>query len=54
MIHLGLALILIGIVVAIFLSQLWGIILVVIGIALMFIPGVPYGYSSYRGRRGPP
>lgn len=51
---MGLALVLIGIVVAIFLSMFWGVILVILGLILMFVPGVPYGYSSYRGRRGPP
>jgi hypothetical protein len=51
---MGLALVLIGIVVAIFLSVFWGIILVAIGVILMFVPSVPYGYSSWRGRRGPP
>ena len=30
-----------------------GIILIVIGIVLLFVPGVPYGYGHYRGRRGP-
>lgn len=51
---MGLALILIGIVIWLLLSPLLGIILVVIGIILLFVPGVPYGYSSWRGRRGPP
>jgi len=51
---LGLALVLIGLVVAIFLSVFWGVILMVIGLILMFVPAVPYGYSSWRGRRGPP
>lgn len=51
---MGLALILIGLVVAIFLSAFWGALLMVVGLILVFVPGVPYGYSSYRGRRGPP
>jgi len=51
---MGLALILIGIVIWLLLSPLLGLILVVIGIILLFIPAVPYGYSSWRGRRGPP
>jgi putative exporter of polyketide antibiotics len=29
-----------------------GIILIVIGIALLFVPNT-YGYSDYRGRRAP-
>jgi membrane-bound ClpP family serine protease len=31
-----------------------GIVLIVLGIFLMFAPGPWYGYSHYRGRRGPP
>lgn len=31
-----------------------GLILIILGIVLAFVPGVPYGYSHYRGRRGPP
>jgi membrane-bound ClpP family serine protease len=52
---MGLLLIVIGIVLAIFVNYLIGIICIVVGILLLFVPGVPYGYSSYRGRRrGPP
>jgi hypothetical protein len=29
-----------------------GIILIIVGLVLLFIPGAPYGYSSW-GRRGP-
>jgi len=47
-------LVLIGLIVAIFVSAFWGVILIVVGLILMFVPGAPYGYSSYRGRRGPP
>jgi hypothetical protein len=50
---MGLLLIILGIVIWLLLSPLLGLILVVIGIILLFVPGVPYGYSSYRGRRGP-
>lgn len=28
-----------------------GFILFVIGLVLLFVPGVPYGYSDYRRRR---
>ena len=49
---MGLALILIGIVVWLMLNPTIGILLVVIGLVLFFVPAVPYGYSSYR--RGPP
>jgi membrane-bound ClpP family serine protease len=51
---LGLALILIGIVFLLLGYPVVGIICVVVGIILLFVPGVPYGYSSWRGRRGPP
>ena len=51
---MGLLLILIGIVLAIFVNYLIGIICIIVGLILLFVPGVPYGYSSYRGRRGPP
>jgi hypothetical protein len=49
---MGLALILIGLVVMLLLHFTVGLALVVIGIVLIFIPGVPYGYGSWR--RGPP
>jgi hypothetical protein len=51
---MGLALILIGIIVMLLLHFTVGLILVVIGIILLFVPAAPYGYSSWRGRRGPP
>lgn len=52
---MALALILIGIVVAIFLNVILGIVLIMLGIILLFVPAVPYGYSDWRGRRrGPP
>jgi hypothetical protein len=32
-----------------------GLILIVVGIALLFVPAVPYGYHSWGGgRHGPP
>ena len=51
---MGLALILIGLVIAVLVSWTIGVLLIVVGVILLFVPGVPYGYSSYRGRRGPP
>jgi len=51
---MALALILIGLIVWLLLWPTLGIILIVIGIILLFVPAVPYGYSSWRGRRGPP
>ena len=50
---MGLLLVILGIVIWLLLSPILGLILVIIGIVLLFVPGVPYGYSSYRGRRGP-
>lgn len=51
---MGLALIIAGILVWVFLSPLIGLILVIVGVILLFVPGAPYGYGWYRGRRGPP
>lgn len=31
-----------------------GVILIVLGAILLFVPGAPYGYSTWHGRRGPP
>lgn len=30
-----------------------GIILLIVGLVLLFVPAVPYGYHSWRGPRGP-
>jgi hypothetical protein len=49
---MGLILVILGIVIWLLLSPLLGIILVVIGVLLLFVPGAPYGYSSWH-RRGP-
>lgn len=46
---MALALILIGLLVMLLLHFTLGLILVIIGIVLLFVPGVPYGY-----RRSPP
>jgi hypothetical protein len=48
---MGLLLIILGLVIWLLLSPLLGLLMVVIGLILLFVPGVPYGYSSYRGRR---
>jgi hypothetical protein len=50
---MGLALILIGIVVWLLVNSLVGIILVVCGLLLLFVPGT-YGYRDWGARRGPP
>lgn len=51
---MGLLLILVGLVVALLVSWTIGLLLIVVGVVLLFVPGVPYGYSSWRGRRGSP
>ena len=51
---MGLLLIILGIIFWFTISTLLGIICIVVGLVLLFVPGVPYGYSSWRGRRGPP
>jgi Flp pilus assembly protein TadB len=48
---MGLLLIILGLVIWLLLSPLLGLLMIVIGLILLFVPGVPYGYSSYRGRR---
>jgi hypothetical protein len=50
---MALVLIIIGLIVMLLVHFTLGLILLVIGLILLFVPGVPYGYSSYRGRRGP-
>lgn len=51
---MGLFLIVLGLIFWLFWSATLGLILIIIGIALFFLPAAPYGYSSWRGRRGPP
>lgn len=51
---MGLLFILIGLIIALTLSWFWGLVMVIVGIFLVFIPGTPYGYGWYQGRRGPP
>lgn len=51
---MGLVVVIIGIFVLIFASVFWGLVLIVIGLILMFMPGVPYGYSNWRDRRRSP
>jgi uncharacterized membrane protein YccF (DUF307 family) len=48
-------LIIIGIVLLLVGYVFWGLVLILVGaILFFFVPSVPYGYSSWRGRRGPP
>lgn len=47
--------ILLGVVLWIYVSGLLGLILIIVGLFLLFAPGPNlYGYSYWRGRRGPP
>lgn len=51
---MGLLLILLGLL--LWLLAGWsvvGLILIIVGLVLLFVPGVPYGYHSYRGRGAP-
>jgi hypothetical protein len=47
---MGLALILIGLIVALFISAGLGAIIMILGVILFFVPAAPYGYSRYRRR----
>jgi len=50
--HLGALLILIGLLLLLLtVYNGLGIVLIIIGVILFFIPAVPYGYSSWSGRR---
>jgi hypothetical protein len=48
---MGLILVVLGIVIWLMVSPMLGIILVILGVLLLFVPGVPYGASTWR--RGP-
>jgi len=50
---LGLLLIVLGIILWFLVSTLLGIVCIVVGLILLFVPHT-YGYSDWRGRRGPP
>lgn len=52
MIRLGLLLIVLGLVFWLLVSPTLGILLIIIGLILLFVPNT-YGYSDWRGRRGP-
>jgi fatty acid desaturase len=52
---MGLVLILIGLVLWLATGLFWAfIICLILGLLLLFWPGAPYGYSSWRGTRAPP
>jgi hypothetical protein len=46
-------LIILGFVIWIFVSSFAGVVLVLLGLILLFVPQVPYGYSSWHRRRAP-
>ena len=45
---MGWLLVIIGLLVMIFVHFLIGLILIILGLVLFFVPGVPYGYGSWR------
>jgi hypothetical protein len=51
---MGLLLVILGIIIWLLVSSTFGIILIIVGLVLLFVPGVPGGYHDYRGRRGAP
>jgi len=52
---MGLLLIIIGLILWLALGWgLIGIICIIVGLVLLFVPQAPYGYGWYRGRRAPP
>jgi len=51
---MGLLLIILGIIFWFFISTALGLLCIIIGLILLFVPGVPYGYSSWRGRNRSP
>lgn len=50
---MALALIIVGLVVWLLFSSAVGAILMIIGLILLFVPAVPWGYSDWRNRGGP-
>jgi hypothetical protein len=51
---IGLLLIIIGLVLWLTTGLFWAfIVCLILGLALLFWPGAPYGYSSWRGTRAP-
>jgi len=51
---MAILLIVLGLVIWLLLSPLLGLILLVVGLILLFVPAVPYGYHSWHGGRRPP
>lgn len=49
---MGLALVLIGLLLWLALGwMIVGLVLIIVGIILLFVPAAPYGYHSWSGRR---
>lgn len=46
-------LIILGLLIMLLVHFTIGLILLIVGIILLFVPAAPYGYGWYRGRRGP-
>lgn len=44
--------IIVGLVMALFLNTTIGLMIMLIGFVLLFVPAAPYGQNWYRGRRG--
>jgi hypothetical protein len=51
---MGLLLVVLGIVLWLFVSSTVGIVLVVVGVVLLFVPGPFYGYGYWHRRSPPP
>jgi uncharacterized membrane protein len=45
---MGLLLVVLGLLIWLLVSPLIGIILIILGVVLLFVPGAPGGYSSWR------
>ena len=51
---MGLVLVVIGAILMVFVSFWIGLIVLILGLALFIVPGTPYGYGHWSGRRAPP
>lgn len=49
---MGLLVIILGVIIWLMLSPLIGLLVVIAGLIMLFVPAVPYGYSHWR--RPPP
>jgi hypothetical protein len=46
---MALLLVILGLLIMFLVNWTLGIILLIIGIVLLFVPAIPYGYNSWRG-----